>query len=672
MQIAMPIFALATPEETGGGNFAVPTEDTGGNGGRGAASFLSVMAAEPGGQAVPRAAVSLSGLPEIPTLPLRGPAPELMVKLAVEGGVGPLEATGLSGENMVQDGSAFLAEASETEPKTPEFPDQVAVDPTGRETSEGGPLPEVAQDPRPDAALISRQGPVSAQQGAAEYAMAGTVGDAPPGDPGPGATEVPDSARGVGEEMARGAAGLPAGQPPGTADSRPPGDVIRTPPTTGPGLGRTENPVTQGAADGNVPRTEAAAAARPGPDPAQGKNWTPSAQRVPAPSEGSPDVFPARPSVEETAKTGGPQRGSRAGSPIELPTPIPAPPQTTGEPGKERHPEQGARVATGDEAMPLPASRISQSAVSPRGPEVPGGGEKLASAAMSVRPMTAPPNPVQQGQGSRPVEHDVVSALQPLSQSPANPSQPATPPAMTVPVQAQALQAVADSNAPRSPRDRIVAEATAGDLPDLSPAHRAPVPAQAAGAASAPGSTLLTLTGGLPFDRMESPLRDPSDVEVTPLELKGADLPSTRGDALTARMDLPRHVALQVADVARMMPDRPVELTLNPEELGRLRMTFTVDGGSMAVAVTAERPETMDLLRRHIDALAQELREIGYEDVSFDFAQGGDARGDGSSSGTDSPSFADMDGASALHLTDSPNAPARLSLGHGGGIDIRL
>jgi flagellar hook-length control protein FliK len=243
---------------------------------------------------------------------------------------------------------------------------------------------------------------------------------------------------------------------------------------------------------------------------------------------------------------------------------------------------------------------------------------------------------------------------------------------MTTPVQAQPLQAAVDSNLSRSPRDRIVAETRPGDQPDLSPAQRAPVPAQAAGAVPALTSAPLTLTGGLPFDRMESPLRDPSDVEVTPLELKGADLPSARGDALTARMDLPRHVAQQVADVARMMPDRPVELTLNPEELGRLRMTFTVDGGSMAVAVTAERPETMDLLRRHIDALAQELREIGYEDVRFDFAQGGDARGDGSSSGTDTPSFADMDGASAQHLTDPPNAPARLSLGHGGGIDIRL
>ncbi len=40
----------------------------------------------------------------------------------------------------------------------------------------------------------------------------------------------------------------------------------------------------------------------------------------------------------------------------------------------------------------------------------------------------------------------------------------------------------------------------------------------------------------------------------------------------------------------------------------------------------------MDLLRRHIDALAQELREIGYEDVSFDFAQNGHAQ-DGAQDG---------------------------------------
>ena len=39
----------------------------------------------------------------------------------------------------------------------------------------------------------------------------------------------------------------------------------------------------------------------------------------------------------------------------------------------------------------------------------------------------------------------------------------------------------------------------------------------------------------------------------------------------------------------------------------------------MVVHVQTERPETLDLLRRHIDMLARDLAEAGYEGASFDF-----------------------------------------------------
>lgn len=48
----------------------------------------------------------------------------------------------------------------------------------------------------------------------------------------------------------------------------------------------------------------------------------------------------------------------------------------------------------------------------------------------------------------------------------------------------------------------------------------------------------------------------------------------------------------------------------------------------MAVQIVAERPETLELLRRHIDILATELRQQGFTDLSFTFGQGG-ASGDG-------------------------------------------
>ncbi|WP_170068428.1 flagellar hook-length control protein FliK [Meinhardsimonia xiamenensis] len=89
--------------------------------------------------------------------------------------------------------------------------------------------------------------------------------------------------------------------------------------------------------------------------------------------------------------------------------------------------------------------------------------------------------------------------------------------------------------------------------------------------------------------------------------------------------DPSRQIAGQLAAVARALPDGPVEIVLEPEELGRVRMQLTGSDGVMSVQINVERPETAALMRRHIDLLASELRELGYADVSFEFT--GDRRG---------------------------------------------
>ena len=86
----------------------------------------------------------------------------------------------------------------------------------------------------------------------------------------------------------------------------------------------------------------------------------------------------------------------------------------------------------------------------------------------------------------------------------------------------------------------------------------------------------------------------------------------------------PRIVVGQLAEAFRSGAESPVELTLQPEELGRVRMVFRHDGGALAVSLSAERPEILDLLRRNIELLAEEMRAAGYGEVSFAFGQGGD------------------------------------------------
>ncbi|MEZ5888268.1 MAG: flagellar hook-length control protein FliK, partial [Paracoccaceae bacterium] len=73
----------------------------------------------------------------------------------------------------------------------------------------------------------------------------------------------------------------------------------------------------------------------------------------------------------------------------------------------------------------------------------------------------------------------------------------------------------------------------------------------------------------------------------------------------------------------------PVEVTLSPEELGRVRMVLQGGETGLTLTLTAERPETLDLMRRHIDQLAQDFRDLGYRNLAFSFANEGGRQGSG-------------------------------------------
>ncbi|GEM_PF-1580192 len=175
----------------------------------------------------------------------------------------------------------------------------------------------------------------------------------------------------------------------------------------------------------------------------------------------------------------------------------------------------------------------------------------------------------------------------------------------------------------------------------------------------------ITLTPEAISSEALEPLAMP---EFLPIELKGSDsLQVLRHDATLNRPEVMRHVAQQLVDVARQMPDRPVELALNPEELGRVRLTFTTTDGGIHVAVMAERGETMDLLRRHIETLAQEFRELGYKDVNFAFSQNG--QNEAQNDGSDNQDNTESESAPAQ---PNPLAPVQLSLEPSAGLDLRL
>lgn len=76
-----------------------------------------------------------------------------------------------------------------------------------------------------------------------------------------------------------------------------------------------------------------------------------------------------------------------------------------------------------------------------------------------------------------------------------------------------------------------------------------------------------------------------------------------------------RHLAAAQTDA--------VDVVLQPEELGHVKFQIQQQGESVRILLSAERPETLDLLRRHSDQLLQEFRQSGFSQASLSFGQWG-------------------------------------------------
>ncbi len=88
----------------------------------------------------------------------------------------------------------------------------------------------------------------------------------------------------------------------------------------------------------------------------------------------------------------------------------------------------------------------------------------------------------------------------------------------------------------------------------------------------------------------------------------------------------PERVTLQIARAAGMLQDGPIELRLDPEELGAVRMHMHLrDNGTMVLNIMAERPDTLDLMRRHAEQLGAQMRDAGFDalDIAFSSHDGG-------------------------------------------------
>lgn len=134
------------------------------------------------------------------------------------------------------------------------------------------------------------------------------------------------------------------------------------------------------------------------------------------------------------------------------------------------------------------------------------------------------------------------------------------------------------------------------------------------------------------------------------------------------RAETPKLVAKQLVEVVQNTSDSSIELSLNPKELGRVRMSLTALENGITVAITAERAETLDLMRRNIAALEQEFQELGYSEINFSFSQQNEnqqefaSNQDQNGEGNNDGQAPDIDTPLSYKLTISPSD----------GIDIRV
>ncbi|WP_225030301.1 flagellar hook-length control protein FliK, partial [Xinfangfangia pollutisoli] len=63
------------------------------------------------------------------------------------------------------------------------------------------------------------------------------------------------------------------------------------------------------------------------------------------------------------------------------------------------------------------------------------------------------------------------------------------------------------------------------------------------------------------------------------------------------------------------------ELRLSPEELGAVRIDLRAEGDRVTLAISAERQDTLDLMRRHADRLAGDLRAAGFSQLDLSFGR---------------------------------------------------
>lgn len=194
-------------------------------------------------------------------------------------------------------------------------------------------------------------------------------------------------------------------------------------------------------------------------------------------------------------------------------------------------------------------------------------------------------------------------------------------------------------------------------------------PADARRAAEAPPK--VADKPDLPAAAAGEPAGPGGDTFLDPLPLSGGTHSVTVAPAgLTTPapvVPIPSQLAPVIATAARQNGTADITVTLSPEELGTLHLRVSMEGDALRVTLLADRPETLDLLRRHGDQLLTDLRNLGFGGASLGFGSSG---GGAALQRLAEEAAAAEPTVPAVALPHPLPAPSRTP--RAGGLDIRL
>jgi hypothetical protein len=221
------------------------------------------------------------------------------------------------------------------------------------------------------------------------------------------------------------------------------------------------------------------------------------------------------------------------------------------------------------------------------------------------------------------------------------------------------------------PREHIrepVFDASRTGASILAPdAKMAPTPVTSAEPRSSDIATLDPLLAA--FDTPFDPF-DLSGEESAFFTGTGPVLPATgpAGSTATAAAMPVTQVAAQISAALGRTSDGATEFALSPEELGHVRLRLEPDAANpdrMVVMISFERPETLDLFRRHAGELAEAIRAAGYSGADIGFEQHGGNGTPDRRDETRTPGFT----APSDQPSPTPSTPRHLA---GASLDLRL